>query len=90
MGLAGLASKPEGHAAIHKDPNSLEKWAGRINKVEYQVLHMKSKNPRQHQHMLRAAQLESSLAEKALAVWVSMDQLWALAAKKTDGILGLH
>lgn len=73
--LGGLASTQKGHAAIHKDPNSLEKWADRVNKVECQVLHLESKNPRRHQHVLGAAQLESSLAEKALAVWVSMGQL---------------
>lgn len=79
----------EDHAAIYKEPNSLEKWAGRslmkINKKECQVLHLERKNPRHHQYMLGAAQLESSLAEGALSVLVSMDQLCALAAKKADG-----
>lgn len=42
-------------------------------------------NSRHHQYMLGAAQLESSLAEGALSVLVSMDQLCALAAKKADG-----
>lgn len=92
--LGELAGTPEGHAAIHKEPNSLEKWADRsllqFNKKECQVLHLKRKNPRHHQYMLGAVQLESSLAERALAVLVSMGQLCALAAKKADGIVRLH
>ena len=85
----------QSHAAIQKDLNRLEKWAGRklmkFNKEECQVLIPRRKNP-MHQYMLGATQLKSSLTEKALAVLVdiklTMSQQYDLAAKKADGVVG--
>ncbi|PKU29215.1 rna-directed dna polymerase from mobile element jockey-like [Limosa lapponica baueri] len=93
--LGGVADKSEGCAAIQKDLDRLEKWADRnlmkFNKGKCQVLHLGRNNPI-HQHMLQAAQLESSLAEKDLGVLVgtrlNMSQQCALVAKKANGILG--
>ncbi|KAK4827771.1 hypothetical protein QYF61_021516 [Mycteria americana] len=61
----GKPVTPEGHAAIQRDLDRLEKWADRnlmkFNKENCQVLH----NP-MHQHRLGATQVESSFAEKDL------------------------
>ena len=86
---------PEGWAAIQRDLNRLEKWAGRnlikFNKGKCKVLHLGRNNPMQ-QYMLAAAQLESSLAEKDLGVLgdtrLNMGQQCAPVAKKVNGILG--
>jgi len=63
----------------------------KFNKENCKVLHLGKNNP-MHQYMLRATQLESSLAEKDLGVLVdtrlNMSQKHVLAAKKANGILG--
>ena len=67
--LGGAAETPKGRAAIQKDLDRLERWAKRnlteLNKGKCQVLLLGRNNPRHHQYMLGAAQLESSSVEKA-------------------------
>ena len=62
-----MADTPEGCAAIQRDLDRLEKWAGRslvrFSKGKCQVLHLGRNNP-MHQYMLEADRLESSFAEK--------------------------
>ncbi|KAK4807033.1 hypothetical protein QYF61_000362 [Mycteria americana] len=65
--LGGVADTPEGCAAIQRDLDRLEKWAGRslvrFSKGKCKVLHLGRNNP-MHQYMLGADQFESSFAEK--------------------------
>ncbi|GAB0207649.1 mitochondrial enolase superfamily member 1 [Grus japonensis] len=71
--LRGVADMPEGHAAIQRDLDKLEKWADRnlmkFNKGKRKVLQLEGNNP-MHQYILQAAQLESGLAEEDLGVLV--------------------
>jgi len=71
--LGRVADMPEGHAAIPRDINRLEKWADRnlmnFNQEQCKVLHVEKNNPR-HQCMLVATQLGNSLEEKDLGVLV--------------------
>ncbi|GAB0183536.1 mitochondrial enolase superfamily member 1 [Grus japonensis] len=91
---SGVAGTPDGCAAIQRDLNRLEKWAGNgfmeFNKWKCGVLHLGRNNP-MHQYMLGATQLESRCAEKDLEVLVdnklSMSQQCALVAKAANGIL---
>ncbi|GAB0209608.1 mitochondrial enolase superfamily member 1 [Grus japonensis] len=93
--LGGVADRPEGHAAIQRDLNRLEKWADRnlmkFNRGKCQVLPLRRNDPR-HQYILGATQLEISLAEKALELLVdtklNMSQQCALATKAANSILG--
>ncbi|GAB0175971.1 mitochondrial enolase superfamily member 1 [Grus japonensis] len=93
--LRGVADMPEGHAAIQRDLERLEKWANRnlmkFNKEKCKVLHLGRKKPR-HVYMLRATKLGSSLAEKELGVLVDtkfdVNQQCALAANKAIGVVG--
>lgn len=87
--LRGAADTPEGHAAIQRDLDRLEKGAMRIlmksNKEKCKVLYLGRNNPR-HQYMLG-----SRLAEKELEVLVgtkyNSSQQTVLAAK-AYGVLG--
>ena len=89
----GVTDTPEGHAAIQRDLNRLEKWTDsnlmQFNKGNCKVLHVGRNNPR-HRYMLGADRLESSFAEKDLRVLVDtkldMSQ-HALAIKKANGSL---
>jgi len=74
--LVGVADRPEGHAAIQRDLDRLEKWAGRglmmLNKgmlCVCKILPLGRNNPL-HQYMLRVDQLESNFAEKDPGVLV--------------------
>lgn len=71
--LGGVADTSECCATIQRDVNRLEKQAQRNTtkfiKEKSKVLQLERNNPR-HQEMLRAAQWESSLAEKDLVVLV--------------------
>ncbi|KAK4828523.1 hypothetical protein QYF61_026945 [Mycteria americana] len=79
---------PEGHAAIQRDLNRLEKWADRnvmkFNKGKCKVLFLGQNIPI-HQYILGATQLESRFAEKNLRGIVdtklTMSQPCVLAAK---------
>ena len=74
MKLGGVADAPEGHAAIQRGLNRLEKWADRnvmkFNKGKCKVLHLGRNNP-MHQYMLGTTQLESSFAEKDTKLTIS-------------------
>lgn len=65
--LGGMAGTSEGHAAIQRDLNRVEKWAVRnltkLNNKNRKVLYLGRNNPL-HQYMLGTTQLESSLLEK--------------------------
>ncbi|PKU37160.1 rna-directed dna polymerase from mobile element jockey-like [Limosa lapponica baueri] len=69
--LGGVAYMPEGCSTVQRDFDRLEKWTDRnlmkFNKGKCKVLHLERNNPR-HRNMLRATELESSLAEKDLGV----------------------
>ncbi|KAK4830060.1 hypothetical protein QYF61_008398 [Mycteria americana] len=71
--LRGVADTAEGHAAIQRDLDRLEKWSNRnlmnFNKEKFKVLHQGRNNSR-HQYMLGATQLKSSLAENDSGVLV--------------------
>jgi len=62
----------EGHAAIQRDLNRLEKCVDRnlmkLNKGKCKVLHLRRNNP-MHEYTLRADWLESSLAEGLESWW---------------------
>ncbi|GAB0179857.1 mitochondrial enolase superfamily member 1 [Grus japonensis] len=88
--LRGVTDRPEGHDAIQRFLDKLENWVDRnlmkINKEKWKVLHLGRNNSR-HQYMLRAVQLESSLAKKDLVVLMdklNMCQPCTLAAKKVN------
>jgi len=93
--LGGAADTPEGCAAVQRDLNRLESWAGRnllkYNEDKCRVLHLGKSNPR-HQDKLGTALMESSEGERDLGVLVDSEmttsQHCALVAKKADGILG--
>ncbi|KAJ7417273.1 rna-directed dna polymerase from mobile element jockey-like [Willisornis vidua] len=69
MKLSQVPGTPEVCAALQKDLNRLEKWAGKnclkFNKGKCRTLHLGRNNPL-HQHRLRADLLESSSVEKDL------------------------
>ena len=93
--LEGVADMPQGRAAIQRDVDRLEKWADRnlmkCKKEKFKVLPLGRNNPKQ-QYMLRATQLEKSLAEKDLGVLVdtelNMSHQCDLDARRTNGTLG--
>lgn len=64
----GTGDLAEGCAAIQRDLNSLERWAGgnllQFNKEKCRVFHQERNNPRQ-QHMLGGIQVENSSVERA-------------------------
>ncbi|KAK4807014.1 LOW QUALITY PROTEIN: hypothetical protein QYF61_000343 [Mycteria americana] len=93
--LGGAADTPEGCAAIQRDLDRLEKWAGRslvrFSKGKCKVLHLGRNNP-MHQYMLEADRLESSFAEKDVggSWWtpkLNMSRQCGLAAKAAKDIL---
>ena len=65
---AGEADIPEGHGAIQRDPDTLEKWPDRnlrkFKKSKCKVLHLRRNH--RHPYILGAERLESSLAEKGV------------------------
>ncbi|GAB0182112.1 cAMP-dependent protein kinase inhibitor alpha [Grus japonensis] len=71
--LGVVSDTPEGHAAIQRDLDRLEKWANRkvmkFTKEKCEILHLRRNNPKQ-QYVLEANHLESSFAEKDLGILV--------------------
>ncbi|RMC00519.1 hypothetical protein DUI87_23133 [Hirundo rustica rustica] len=71
--LGGVADTPEGCAALQKDLERLERWAGKnslkSNRGKCRVLHLGKNNPR-HQHKLGADLLENSSARRDLGAQV--------------------
>uniref|UniRef100_A0A8C3C0J2 Reverse transcriptase domain-containing protein n=1 Tax=Cairina moschata TaxID=8855 RepID=A0A8C3C0J2_CAIMO len=92
--LGGVADTPEGCAAIQRDLDQLERWAGRnqmrFNKSKCRVLHL-GRNNHIYQYRLGDDLLERSSEEKDLGVLVdnrlTMSQKCALVAKRANGIL---
>ena len=92
--LGGVADTPEGCAAIQRDLDWLERWAGRnqmkFNKSKCRVLHLGRNNPK-YPYRLGDDLLERSSEEKDLGVLVgnrlTMSQQCALVAKRAKGIL---
>lgn len=68
-----MADSPEGHSALQRDLDKLERWVGKTLmklKKKCRVLPLERNNPR-HQDMV-GAKLESSSAEKALGILVDI------------------
>ena len=94
MKLGGVADTPEGCAAIQRDPDRLEGWAGRnlmgSNNGEHRTLHL-GRNICMYQYMLGADLLERNTMEKDLGVLeenrLVTSQQCALVTKKANGIL---
>uniref|UniRef100_A0A8C3BR72 Reverse transcriptase domain-containing protein n=1 Tax=Cairina moschata TaxID=8855 RepID=A0A8C3BR72_CAIMO len=92
--LAGMADTPEGCAAIQRDLEQLQRWAGRnqmrFNKSKCRVLHL-GRNNLKYQYRLGDDLLERSSEEKDLGVLVedrlTVSQHCALVAKRANGIL---
>ncbi|KAK4826443.1 LOW QUALITY PROTEIN: hypothetical protein QYF61_009140 [Mycteria americana] len=102
--LGRVADMPEGHAAIQKELNRLEKWADSrscsTRSCSRRIMFRSSTRRRDnfctnnslHQDRLGATQLESSLQKRTWSVLVdtklNMSQQCAHVAKKANGILG--
>lgn len=68
-----VADSPEGHAAKHRDLDTVEKLTDdgnltKFNQRKCRVLQLGRRNP-EHHHMLRDTQIESSSAGKDLEFW---------------------
>ena len=93
--LGGVADTPEGCAAIQRDLDRLESWAGKnlmkCNKGKCRVCHLGRNNSR-FQYKVGNDLSESSVGERDLGVLVdsrmSMSQHWALVARKANGTWG--
>lgn len=93
IGLEIVTDSPEGHAAVWRKLDRVERWADKnltkFNKEKWAVL-LLGWNP-QEPIGLVVTQLESTLAEKDLRVWVdtklNMSQQRALAPKQANDIL---
>ena len=63
--LRGVVDRPEGHAAIQRDLNRLDKWADRnlvkFNKGKFKVLRLRRNNP-MHQYNLEMRRLSGILS----------------------------
>ena len=68
-----MADTPEGHAAIQRDVDGLEKWLNRnlvkFNNRKCRVQHLERNNP-MHHYTCRAKWLESSFSKKDVEVLV--------------------
>ena len=69
--LRGMADRPEGHAAIQRDLDRLEKWANRylmkFNMEKCKVLQLGTNNP-MHQYLLGAPSWKAACQKR---IWGS-------------------
>ncbi|KAK4823433.1 hypothetical protein QYF61_002119 [Mycteria americana] len=89
--LEGMADSPEGHAAIQRDLDRLNKCADRnlmkVKKGKCKVLHLGRKNLRQ-QYMLGGTQLGGSLGEKDLGVLHWRCHTWSTVSSSGPPLYG--
>lgn len=79
MSISGLIDTPEGHAAIQRGLDSLEKWAEKnlmkVSKGNCKVVNLGRKNLR-CQYLMGASHLGRHLAKKTWGYWYTWPSLY--------------